>query len=144
MEVVRLVMPMCAASAVLAACSLAADHAEPSHAQQAPSCITATASVSALGVENFLADRRGDNRFALPWRDSTPPRVVTDARVCRQAARAYLRDSRNERADSTLRAVVVQAGGLYFVKALPAQRAGEFELVAIVNDRFQLVKYVTQ
>lgn len=107
------------------------------------SCITAAASVRSLGVANLWADRSASNRIALPWAGSSPPAVVTDPVVCRRAARAHLGDSLSVRADSTLRAVVVSAGGLYFVKAIPVHQSGEFALIAVLNDQFSVLMFLT-
>lgn len=129
---------------LLAAFALtAADNPAASNRPQTHVCVSVPSQVAALGVQNFLADRRGDNRYALPWRDTAPPTVVIDEQLCRRAARAYFADSLGVRADSTLRATVVQAGGLYFVKAHPVRTAGEFELIAVLNDRFEIVKFLT-
>lgn len=144
MRVVRTLWT-CSLVSVVTASAISTSRQEASPAPQATqSCITAPGSVRGLGVEKLWSDRGASNRFALPWRDITPPAVVTNPVICRRAARAYLGDSTRVRPDSTLRAVVVEAGGLYFVKALPVQTAGEFELVAVLDPKFALVKYLTQ
>src|SRR5690348_7680594 len=75
----------------------------------------------------------------LPWNDTIPPRVITDANMCRAAARAYLHDSLRTRPDSTLAAGVVLAGGLYFVQAWPLARGGEWVLTAVLDRNLRWV-----
>ena len=75
-------------------------------------------------------------RPQLPWTDTLPPRVITDASVCREAARAYPYDNLRTPPDSMLAAGVVLAGGLYFVEAWPLARGGEFVMTAVLDRNF--------
>jgi hypothetical protein len=93
-----------------------------------------------MGIPNLVADRYHQNRMKLPWTDTLPAITVRDDAVCRLAARAYLRDSLAALPDSALLATVVRAGGLYFVRARPVRRAGEFGVTAVMDSRFRVVR----
>jgi hypothetical protein len=94
---------------------------------------------ASMGVPNLVADRYHQNRMRLPWTDTLPPVTIRDDAVCRRAARSYLRDSLAVVPDSMLLATVVRAGGLYFVRARPVERAGEFGVTAVLDSAFRVV-----
>src|SRR5690349_1246073 len=100
--------------------------------------VLASASVLITAQHEFRL-RQAPRVHHLPWNDTLPPRVITDANMCRAAARAYLHDSLRSRPDSTLAAGVVSAGGLYFVQAWPLARGGEWVLTAVLDRNLHWV-----
>jgi hypothetical protein len=104
-------------------------------------CDTVLASMRVVRAAQYQLELRHDprSRPQLPWTDTLPPRIITDANTCRAAARAYLHDSLRTRPDSTLAAGVVLAGGLYFVQAWPLARGGEWVLTAVLDRNLHWV-----
>jgi hypothetical protein len=92
-------------------------------------------------VRNLVADRAHENRFRLPWTDSLAPVPIRDPDVCARAGRAYA-DLRDERSPAPP-AGVIKAGGLYFVIATPAERAGEWMIIWVLDAQFRRIVGIT-
>ena len=110
-----------------------------------PRCLSSVESIEMDAALHAVADRRAGNRLRLPWSDSTPPAPVQDAAICAQAAEAYARGASpsDPRRLSAGQAGVVRAGGLYFVLAPPAQQAGEWMIVAVLDAKFRWIVGLT-
>ena len=119
---------------LLAAAPVAAQSTNSRHAPC--DTVLASASVMATAQHQFRL-RHASPAARFPWTDTLPPRIVTDASVCRAAARAYLSDSLPTLPDSALAAGVVLAGGLYFAQAWPLRRGGEFVVIAVLDRTFR-------
>jgi hypothetical protein len=70
-----------------------------------------------------------------------PPRRVTEARLCRRAAEAWSRAAPHAPWDTTARAYVVRAGGLYFVIGWPPLRSGGLPTL-VLNRKFQQITMI--
>ena len=107
---------------------------------QANACEVGWEPIISNTVHTLIADRAHENRFHLPWTDTLPPRPIRGPQICARAGRTYAGVSDGSVAPPT---GVVQAGGLYFVVATPADRAGEWMVIAVLDKRFRYIIGVT-
>ena len=89
-------------------------------------------------AQSLLEDRLGENAFNLPWVNTSPPELVTDARLCSEAARRYSRMNGTDQ--HITEAVVVAFGGLYLVHGNPTISAGEFGVTLITDRKFRILQ----
>ena len=103
-----------------------------------PPCLPSAESIVMVAARNAAADRLAENRYRLPWTDSTPPAPISDAGTCARAADAYARAAWSTPGGrAPVRAGVVRAGGLYFVVSPPGTVAGEFTGVGVLDGEFR-------
>ena len=122
---------VCAAAA-LAACR----SGRPSPAAAAEPRCEAQPGYTLARAANFAADRRGENRYRLPWAGDAPPAIVTDEAVCAGAA-----DALAAHLGRAVDAVgLVSVGGLYLADPSPPVPLGEFGVTYLLDRQFRVVR----